>query len=107
MSPNEDKDIEKIIKRVHRRIINELGQSGGLGPRENNFETGISGGTKAFGAVIKNLTNLIVNAGAGIVDSISAIEHVAALPSEMTSIVDRPNEPLPENTPIKKIIDKI
>ena len=87
--------------------MNELGQSGGFGPREDHFASGIEGGTRAFGAIISNLTNMIVNSGSAIVNGIEAAVSVATLPRDFASIVNKPNEPLPSNTPIKKIINDI
>jgi thiamine pyrophosphokinase len=101
------KDVKKIVRRVKERIAKELGQNGGFGPREDHFVSGIEGGTKAFGAIISNLTNMIINSGSAIANGVEAAVSIATLPRDFSSIVDKPNEPLPSNTPIKKIIDDI
>ena len=74
------------------------------------------GGT--FGAVRTNLfdtsgnlVNLakqilfsIENTIAGVIDGVSATYSVVTLPSDIISITDAPNEPLPQNTPISRAI---
>ena len=104
---DKDKDIQEIVRRVKKRLEKEIKQKGGFGPRENNFVSGIEGGTEAFGAIISNLTNMIINGGSAIVNGIEAVVSIATLPQDLSSIVGKPNEPLPSNTPIKKIINNI
>ena len=93
------KEYKKIAKRVKNKIKKMKKQKGG-GPRENNFNS--SGN---FGNMVNQLANMIENGVAGIVDSVNVVYSAVTLPSDMISIVDKPNEPLPSNTPISRAIN--
>ena len=97
-------DYKKISKKVQNRLKNEVYQKGGdvAGLRENRFSD--SGN---FVNMINQLSYMVVNGVASIVDGVSAVESVLTLPSDLSSITDKPNEPLPSNTPISRVINII
>jgi len=90
---------KKIAFNVKKKLLQNKIKKGG-GPRENNFSS--SGN---FGNMINQLSNMIENGVAGIVDSVNAVYSAVTLPNDMISIVEKPNEPLPSNTPINKTIN--
>lgn len=44
---------------------------------------------------------------AGIVDGVKAVYSVVTLPMDLGHELGKPNEPLPDNTPIHRIIDVV
>ena len=93
---------KKIIKNVENRLKKEISQSGGFGPRENNFSS-----DGDFGNLITQITNLVVNGIASIVDGANAAYSVVNLPSDFMDITGKNNEPLPSSTPIARVINII
>ena len=94
------KEHNKIIKRVKYRLKKELKQSGGDGLRQNNFDS-----SGSFGNMITQLAYFVENGVASIVDGITATYSVVTLPGDLGHILGKPNEPLPSNTKIAKILD--
>ena len=122
MRSKKDKQVEEIIRRVEKRLRNELGQSGGKMIRDGSeFNSGAnikpdyvwgipvpgSQGVKQFKNIIIQTSHMLTNSLGAIGDAIDATISVATLPNDFISILDRPNEPLPSNTPISKIISDI
>jgi hypothetical protein len=94
--------VDKICYLVKKRIKNEIKQTGGLGPREMNFDT-----SGSVGNLISQMANLMTNAIAGVVDGVNLVANVVTLPSDFVSITNHPNEPLPSNLAISKFINVI
>ena len=89
------KNINVSQKNISKRVIHKL-QKGG-GPLENHFSTdgSISNG-------ITQISNSIQNIVYAIEQGIGATIRLIELPSAFSSIVNRPNEPLPSNVPIPR-----
>ena len=97
------KKYKQISINVLNRLKKEVGQKGGsAGLRENQFS---SDGT--FINMVTQLSYMIENGVSSIIDGVGAIKSVVTLPSDFMSITEKPNEPLPTNTPIYKAIDII
>jgi hypothetical protein len=94
--------VKNIVKKVKKRLNKEIFQSGGFGPRENNFNDNGN-----FGNLITQITYLVVNGIASIVDGGNAAYSVFTLPADFMDISGKPNEPLPSNTPISRAINII
>jgi hypothetical protein len=100
-SKKHKKKVDRVRYLVKKRLKNEIEQSGGFGPREMNFnESG------DVGNLINQMANLMVNAIAGIVDAVNLTTNVVTLPSDFSSILNRP-EPLPSNLEVSKFINVI
>jgi len=93
------KNHKEIIARINKRLKQELKQSGGDGLRQNNFSN-----SGSFGNMITQLAYFIENGVASIVDGISATYSVVTLPGDLGHILGKPNEPLPSNTAIDRIL---
>jgi hypothetical protein len=91
---------KQIVKKVKKRLDKEIFQSGGFGPRENNFNS-----NGDFITLVTQITNLVVNGIASIVDGGNAAYSVFTLPSDFMNITGKPNEPLPSTNPIYKTIN--
>ena len=99
----EKSEIKKILKRTRKRLNNEIQKGGSVcgtsdkmsGVRSNNFSS-----SGKFGNMAKQLVFFIENSIAGITDGICALESVITLPSDLGHELGKPNEPLPDNTPI-------
>lgn len=96
------KKYKQIAKKVQNRLKNEIIQTGGDGLRQNQFS---SGGD--FGTMITQLAYFIENGVASIIDGANAVYSIATLPQDFMSISGKPNEPLPQNTPISRAINII
>lgn len=92
---------EEILTRITKRLNNEV-QSGGSGVRSNQFSS-----SGSFGNVATQLVFFIENSMAGIVDGVKAVYSVVTLPMDLGHELGKPNEPLPDNTPIHRIIDVV
>lgn len=83
---------------ISKKVIKKLNniQNGG-GPLENHFSTdgSISNGVTQIANSIENIFYSITNA-------IDATVRIIELPSAFSSIVNKPNEPLPSNVPIPR-----
>ena len=91
----------KTNQRIKKRIYKMLKIQKGGGPREFNFSTDGN-----FGNLVNQITNLFTNAISGITDGVEAVVSVIEAPYNLGHDVSRPNEPLPQNTPIYNLIDK-
>jgi 6-phosphogluconolactonase (cycloisomerase 2 family) len=99
-SKKHKKKVDKVCYLVKQRLKNEIEQSGGLGPREINFSS-----NGDIGNLINQMSNLMVNTIAGVVDSVNLVANVAMIPSDFSSITGKNNEPLPGNLGVTKFIN--
>ena len=88
-----------VSKRVKKRILKLLKQKGGgFIPRYADFDS--SGN---MGNTINQATYMVTNSIAAMVDTVKALVSIIELPNDFTTIVDKPNEPLPGNVMVSKI----
>mgnify|MGYP006423378635 CR=1 FL=1 len=92
---------KKLNLKIKKRINKLLKIQKGGGPREFNFSTDGN-----FGNLVNQIGNLFTNAIAGITDGVEAAVSVIEAPYNLGHDISRPNEPLPQNTPIYHVIDK-
>ena len=69
--------------------------------RQYNFSTDGN-----FGNLVNQIQNLFTNAITGITDGVDAAVSVIEMPYNLGHDLARPNEPLPQNTPLYKVINK-
>jgi len=89
------KKTQLLLKRVRERVADELEQSGG------GCSLSSSG---SFGNVIDQLGCMVVEGVESIVYGLKLAESVITLPGDLAWDFERPNEPMPSNTPVAKII---
>jgi type 1 glutamine amidotransferase len=90
---------KRVIKRLQKEVKNG-NQIGGLSCNSDNLSS--SGN---FKNMIDQLACVVVNGIDAMVDGLHTAESVLTLPGDLAWDFERPNQPMPENTPIKKIMD--
>lgn len=91
------KKIDILKRRVQRRVKKELEQSGGGCSLSSHG---------SFGNVVDQLGCMVVDGVESIIYGIRFAESVITLPGDLAWDFERPNEPMPSNTPVAKIIAK-
>lgn len=81
-----------LINRIKKRIKTELGQAGGCSLSSHG----------SFGNVANQLGCMVGTGVQAIVKGIDSAYSVITLPADLAWDFQRPNEPMPSNTPIER-----
>lgn len=85
-----------LVNRVNERINAELGQSGGGCHLSSHG---------SFGNVVGQLACMIEQGVEAIITGIDTAYSVITLPADLAWDLEKPNEPMPQNTPVRRAID--
>ncbi len=91
---------KELMIRVQKRIDREYGSS-------NIQKGGTLSSEGSFGNMVTQLFYFIENGIDAAANGIKSVISIVELPGDMAYDLDRPNEPLPSNTPLHHAIDLI
>lgn len=101
----ENKKLKELKKRVHKRMIKEKIINETPYPKQKGGCNLDSSGN--FGNMISQLGCMVEQGVDSIVTGANLAVSIFTLPSDLSWDLERPNEPLPSNTPIARAISNI
>ena len=102
-----DVDIKKFLFLFQQILFakRQVKMKGGSWPKVPRDSSAVSK-TGTFWDIPKHLSGVVINIGATVVDSGKLLKSALTLPRDFSTILGRPNEPIPSGSSASKFLDQ-